>query len=270
MTVVDVLMTSHNRRDKTLACLTSVEEQAAHLDLRVVLVDAGSTDGTRAAVAAEHPAVEVVPVGSDVFWGRGMRIAGQHARPEADYHLWLNDDVVLGPAAFDDLLRWGRADRIVVGKLLDDHGTPTYGGLVASRRGPLSTTPAPVSDQPLQVDTLNGNVVLVGHDVVAAIGPVRGDLFPHAFGDIDYGLTARAAGFEVVQAPGTLGLCSRNPPSRARTLPTLGERWRAFTAMKELPPRVWWRACRRHGGVLGPVRFVAPYVKLLRRQEPVS
>ncbi len=268
MTVVDVLMTSHNRRDKTLACLASVEAQAAELDLRVVLVDAGSTDGTRDRVATEHPAVDLVPVDTDVYWGQGMRIAGQHARAGADYHLWLNDDVVLAATAFDDLLRWGRPDRIVVGKLLDDRGSPTYGGLVAGRRGVLSTSPAPVSEQPLQVDTLNGNVVLVGRDVVAAIGLVRGDLFPHAFGDIDYGLTARQGGFDVVQAPGTVGTCSRNPPSRARTLPTLGERWRAFTGMKELPPRIWWQACRRHAGVLAPVYFAWPYLKLLRRQEP--
>jgi GT2 family glycosyltransferase len=260
-------MTSHNRRAKTLACLASVEAQSAHLDLRVVLVDAGSTDGTREGVAEAHPDVEIVSVGPDVFWGQGMRRAGQHARADADFHLWLNDDVVLGPTAIDDLLRWGRRDRIVVGKLLDHQGRPTYGGLLVGRRGGLSTTPAPVSAAPLQVDTLNGNVVLVGHDVVAAIGPVRGDLFPHAFGDIDYGLTARAAGFDVVQAPGTLGECSRNPPSRARTLPTLRERWRAFTSIKELPPSMWWQACRRHGGWLAPAQFVLPYAKLLRRQE---
>jgi GT2 family glycosyltransferase len=268
MTVVDVLMTSHNRRAKTLTCLDSVEAQAGDLDLRVVLVDAGSSDGTREAVAEQHPDVALVAEGSDVFWGQGMRIAARHARTDADYHLWLNDDVVLAPTAFADLLRWGGPDRIVVGKLLDDQGNPTYGGLVTRRRGRLSTTPAPVSSQPIEVDTLNGNVVLVGHDVVAAIGAVRGDLFPHAFGDIDYGFTARDAGFEVVQAPGTVGRCSRNPPSRARTLPTLSERWRAFTGIKELPPRVWWRACRRHGGLLAPVQFALPYAKLLRRREP--
>lgn len=266
MARIDVLMTSHNRRAKTLACLASVEAQSADLDLRVVLVDAGSSDGTREAVAAEHPDVEVVKVGPDVYWGQGMRLAGQHARADSDFHLWLNDDVVLGPTAFDDLLRWGGPDRIVVGKLLDHEGRPTYGGLLVGHRGGLSTTPAPVTVEPLQVDSLNGNVVLVGREVVAAIGLVRGDLFAHAFGDIDYGLTAREAGFDVVQAPGTLGECSRNPPSRARTLPTLRERWRAFTGIKELPPRMWWRACRRHAGLLAPAQFVVPYAKLLRRQ----
>jgi len=270
MTAIDVLMTSHNRCAKTLACLASVETQAADLDLHVVLVDAGSTDGTREKVAVNHPDVEVVGVGTEVFWGQGMRMAGQHARPGADYHLWLNDDVVLAPTALAELLRSGRPNRIVVGKLLDDQGNPTYGGLVERRRGRLSTSPAPVSSEPLVVDTVNGNVVLVGRDVVSAIGPVRGDLFPHAFGDLDYGFTARKAGFEVLQAPGTVGRCSRNPPSTSRSLPTLGQRWRAVTSTKEIPPRMWWRACRRHGGLLAPVHFALPYLKLLRRQEPVA
>ena len=99
---------------------------------------------------------------------------------------------------------------------------------------------------------MNGNVVLVGRAVRDAIGAVRGDLFPHAFGDIDYGFTARSAGFEVVQAPGTVGECSRNPSPASRSLPTLRARWKALVSTKELPPAVWWRACRRHGGVLAP------------------
>ena len=55
MTTLDVLMTSHNRRAKTLACLASLAAQDADLDVRVVLVDAGSQDGTREQVAATFP-----------------------------------------------------------------------------------------------------------------------------------------------------------------------------------------------------------------------
>src|SRR4051794_20060 len=113
MITLDVLMTSHNRCAKTLACLTSLTDQQCVADLRVVLVDAGSEDGTRDQVAAKFPDTVIVPVGADVFWGQGMRIAGEHGRREADYHLWLNDDVVLSPSALQELLRWGRIDRIV-------------------------------------------------------------------------------------------------------------------------------------------------------------
>jgi GT2 family glycosyltransferase len=265
MTTIDVLITSHNRCAKTLACLGSLAEQDTDADLRVLLVDAGSQDGTQEQVAVEFPKTVIIPVGADVFWGQGMRIAGQHARQDADYHLWLNDDVVLARSALAELLRWGRTDRIVVGKLQDDQGTATYGGLMTHRVARLSIRPIPVSAEPVPVDTMNGNVVLVGSAVREVVGGVRGDLFPHAFGDIDYGFTARRAGFEVIQAPGTVGDCSRNPPPASRRLPMLRDRWRALVSTKELPPAVWWRACFRHGGLLAPVYFARPYLRVLRR-----
>jgi GT2 family glycosyltransferase len=270
MTTVDVLMTSHNRRVKTLACLASLAAQSSGLDLQVVLVDAGSTDGTREQVAAQFPDVLLVSESTDVFWGQGMRIAGARARQDADYHLWLNDDVVLIDSALADLLRWGRPDRVVVGKLRDDQGHPTYGGLLAQPRRRLTMRPAPVSDGPIPVDTVNGNVVLVGRAVRDVLGGVRGDLFPHAFGDIDYGYSAADAGFEVVQAPGIVGECSRNPPPASRRLPTLSQRWQALVSTKELPPSMWRRACLRHGGVLAPAYFVLPYLRVLHRPPGAS
>jgi GT2 family glycosyltransferase len=120
-----------------------------------------------------------------------------------------------------------------------------------------------VSDTSVPVDTMNGNVVLVGRAVRDAVGAVRGDLFPHAFGDIDYGFTARDAGFEVMQAPGVVGECSRNPPPASRRLPTLSARWKALVSTKELPPSMWRRACLRHGGALAPLYFVLPYLRVL-------
>ena len=213
MTAIDVLMTSHNRCAKTLACLASLANQHAPAEVRVVLVDAGSSDGTQEQVTAAFPDTLIVRAGTDVFWGQGMRIAGEHARADADFHLWLNDDVVLDPDALSSLLSIGAGDRIVVGKLRDGQGRPTYGGLRVHRLRRLSLTPAAVSADATQVDTMNGNVVLVGRDVVKRIGLVRGDLFAHQFGDVDYG-SAPDGRRRVLQAPDTLGICSHNPPWR--------------------------------------------------------
>ncbi len=80
MTTIDVLMTSHNRCAKTLACLASLADQHVDAEVRVVLVDAGSNDGTQEQVAATFPDTVIVPAGTDVFWGQGMRIAAEHAR----------------------------------------------------------------------------------------------------------------------------------------------------------------------------------------------
>jgi GT2 family glycosyltransferase len=71
----------------------------------------------------------------------------------------------------------------------------------------------------MECDTFNGNVVLVPAPIVAELGHVDGAHFPHAMGDIDYGLRVRSSGFGVVQVQGTVGMCERNPlnpPEEAR------------------------------------------------------
>jgi GT2 family glycosyltransferase len=265
---IDVLMTSHDRRAQTLDSLRGLADQSAEIDVRVVLVDAGSSDGTPEAVLESFPDVVLRRVSDSVYWGEGMRLAGLDARPDADFHLWLNDDVVLDARALADLLELSAPDRVVVGKLRDAEGRETYGGLRAGRLKHLTMTSVPAAATATVVDTMNGNVVLIGREVVERVGLIRGDLFLHAFGDIDFGFRARRAGFEVVQAPGTIGVCARNPPPTTYTQPTLAARWRAVTEVKALPPRMWWRACLSHGGVLAPAYFVMPYLRVARRARP--
>ncbi|MBO0513340.1 glycosyltransferase family 2 protein, partial [Streptomyces beijiangensis] len=106
---IAVLMTSHNRREKTLSALTALAGQhSVSAVVRTHLVDAGSSDGTAGAVRAAHPGVEVMEVGPDVYWGHGMRLASRNSRmsgaPHFDHQLWLNDDVVLDADALSVLL----------------------------------------------------------------------------------------------------------------------------------------------------------------------
>ena len=270
---ISVLMTSHNRCSKTLLAMASVQASARSssrpVDLSIVLVDAGSTDGTREAVAEQFPEVNVVEADGDVYWGTGMSLAGGEARKsDSDFHLWLNDDVSLNLGALELLLATsgqfgGRA--IVVGQLVGTEGAASYGGFCrGSGLQRLRFTNVGVTDAPTECDTVNGNVVLVPREVRESIGDVD-ERFPHAFGDIDYGLRARSAGFQVVQAPGVVGKCDRNPPveaaSRAR------ERLRSVASVKRLPRSAWWEFCRRHGGALAPLHFVKPYAGALLPQR---
>jgi GT2 family glycosyltransferase len=119
ITQLAVLLTCHNRREKTLAALTSLFAQtvlqplsaqttaqsikqtyaqsnaqtrrpanmettfiSAELSiprLTVFLVDDGCTDGTAAAVAAHFPHVQIIQGSGQLFWNRGMRLAWQSA-----------------------------------------------------------------------------------------------------------------------------------------------------------------------------------------------
>ncbi len=78
-----VLMTSHNRRTRTLSALAALHAQLglpAHATLGVHLVDAGSTDGTPEAVRLLHPSVEVMSVGADIPRNQALRIASRNSR----------------------------------------------------------------------------------------------------------------------------------------------------------------------------------------------
>ncbi len=58
---VEIVTPVHNRKATTLQCLKSLSRiDAEGLDIHVVVVDDGSTDGTGDAIRAEYPEVEVV------------------------------------------------------------------------------------------------------------------------------------------------------------------------------------------------------------------
>jgi GT2 family glycosyltransferase len=264
---IAVLMTCHNRSAATLASLASLSEQRGVgqlFELDVYLVDAGSTDGTTDAVRAQHSDVHVIRSDDDTFWGHGMALAAAAAGHRHDYHLWLNDDVVLATDALRrlyDVAREGVC--VVVGATCDASGERTYGGFRRGRR-PLQFLPVGVTEQAERCDTVNGNVVLVPRGIVALVGSVD-PMFPHAMGDIDFGLRARAAGFEVLQAGGFVGRCEGHPPS-AFIGPALS-RLRRRASIKQLPPRAWWTFCRRHGGAWFLAYFAKPYVVAMLRPD---
>ncbi len=103
MTRLVALIASHNRRDRTLACLTALFDQdVSAVDVEAVLVDDGSTDGTAHAARALSDKVSVLRGDGSLYWARSMALAEEQAsRGRPEYLLWLNDDVVLEPVAAD-------------------------------------------------------------------------------------------------------------------------------------------------------------------------
>ena len=96
---IAALMTCHNRKDTTLACLRELMSQAGVNDtvkLQIYLIDAGSTDGTIEAIQEHFPDIHLIRSDSGLFWCGGMRVAFDEAmKGDHDYFLWLNDDTVL-------------------------------------------------------------------------------------------------------------------------------------------------------------------------------
>lgn len=267
MTVVVALLTCHDRRTETLACLAALCAQDTTASLRVHLVDAGSRDGTAREVERRFPDVTVLRRGPELYWNGGMRAAWAHARhDDVDAYLWLNDDTTLDPDALDRMLAvHADAPRaIVVGSVRDPAtGAVTYSGVDRpDPRRPLAFRRVEPGDVPRAVETMNGNCVLVPRAVVDRIGLLDA-VFTHGMGDFDYGLRARAAGFEVLLAPGTVGTCAANAPSGDRTV---GQELDHLRGPKGLPPREWRVFAQRWAGPLWPLYFASPYVRRLVRR----
>lgn len=273
---VAAIMTSFNRRDKTMACLKALSESrgVGAMALNAVLVDDGSSDGTADAARQAYPWVRIEQGDGSLFWCRGMHRAFEiAARQGFDFYLWLNDDTMLYPDALARLFDSAAALRersgrpvIVVGSTVDEKtGRLTYGG---ERRAAWWRRTSFVKLQPRDeaqaCASMNGNIVLIPAEAAARVGNLD-PAFEHAMGDTDYALRANALGVGVWAAPGVHGTCGHNSISNTFVDPhlPLSRRWRHMLGRKGLPWRSWWVLTRRHAGPFWPLFFAWPYVRVV-------
>jgi GT2 family glycosyltransferase len=272
-----VLMTCHNRYQKTLSCLDRLynQELSQEVNTQVYLVDDGSTDGTGEKVLSNYPGVKIIKGNGNLFWNGGMQLAFAEAiKSNYDYYLWLNDDTLLYPKALKTLLdtNWnlkkqGYSQAIVAGSIQDPKsGMLSYGGLVrASWWHPLKFDSLKPTKEAQLCLTMNGNCVLIPQDVVQLIGNVEPG-FTHSIGDVDYGLRNTKKGGSVWIAPGYVANCEHNVTGiQAWENPkmSLGERWHKVNQPKGLPINEWKIFVQRHGGLLWIFYWILPYVRLL-------
>ena len=94
---VAVVLVSLNGRDYTLGRLCSLQE-AETPEVRTILVDNGSTDGTADAVEAAFPEVQVLRQVTNTGFAEGNNIAsGAALEAGADWVLILNNDTTIAP-----------------------------------------------------------------------------------------------------------------------------------------------------------------------------
>ncbi|MBW4633616.1 MAG: glycosyltransferase family 2 protein [Iphinoe sp. HA4291-MV1] len=272
-----VLMTCHNRRAKTLACLEALYKQVFPLDveIQVYLVDDGSIDGTGNAVRTKYPEVKVLLGSGNLFWNGGMRLAFAEAiKYNYDYYLWLNDDTILYPQAIGTLLatsqhltKQGYVKTVVVGSTQNAKtGLPTYGGMLPSSWWhPLKFYLIEPGNEVKPCSTMNGNCVLLSREVVQVVGNLDAT-FSHSTGDIDYGLRTHKQGGSVWVAPGYIGSCEYNPLRHQawdESNLTLHQRWEKINQPRGLPIREWRVFAHRHAGLLWVFYWLLPYARLL-------
>ena len=266
---IAVLMTVHNRREKTLLCLECLfaNRMPEGYSMAVYLTDDGCTDGTAEAVSAQYPSVHVIPGSGNLYWNRGMWTAWQEAaKADFDFYLWLNDDTFLYDHALEDLVATAelKEDKsIVVGPTEDsDHQHVTYGGYV----GTLAHAVMPeLTGRPVQIDFFNGNIVLVPRAVYLVLGNLDHH-FRHDKGDFDYGMSAQEAGIGMMMVGKSLGECDLHPKTDRWRDPELSlrDRWQALRMPTGMAPAEFFYFDRKHHGVLtGLKHYISIHLQCL-------
>lgn len=209
------ILTSFNRRDTTIKCLTQLHEIAGLSDIECdyYLVDDDSTDGTKESVVTFFPDVHISSGTGTMFWNRGMFLSW-YAALQGDYdaYIWVNDDNTLYKYALAEMLDCAKQssfDAVICGSFCSNDGDFTYGGLDKFGNKLLPNG----SMQPIHY--MNGNLVLVPKSVVGRIGIID-PAYVQIKGDYDYGLTARDHGIPVLSTTRYVGVSPRNPVGNSR------------------------------------------------------
>ena len=121
---LSVLIINWNTRELTLDCIDSIYKTAEDVTFEVLVVDNGSTDGSKEAIRERFPEVRIIEnhrnLGFARACNRGIDVA------QGRYVLLLNSDTVLTPSALKALVEYmnGHPEVAICGpQLLNPDGT---------------------------------------------------------------------------------------------------------------------------------------------------
>ncbi|NOT29279.1 MAG: glycosyltransferase, partial [Planctomycetes bacterium] len=125
---LSVLIVNYNTREKTLACLQSVERETRGLEYEVLVLDNASGDGSAAAIRAGFPGLHLDVQRENLGFARGINRLARAARGE--FLLLLNPDTELQSGAIQELVAFARerpAPGIHGGRTVHPDGSPDPG-----------------------------------------------------------------------------------------------------------------------------------------------
>ncbi len=271
MSKIVVVMTCHNRKDKTLNALAGLHDGNEKHSYHYIVVDAGSTDGTAEEIANKnYKDVQLVNAEPTLFWNGGMHMGideGMKNAAEYDYMLLVNDDVDFAPGITDRLVDYAkRSDKngsVIVGATCSDKGEFSYGGILYNSKG-IGYKMIGADSPDTVCTTFNANCTLIPMDIMKTVKNVD-PYYKHSMGDFDLGLRISRLDKKIYVMPEYVGVCNDNPIEGSWQDTSLGirKRIKLKESFKGLPFKDWFHYLYKNFGVVTAcVRSVTPYIKI--------
>ncbi|HEY4690056.1 MAG TPA: glycosyltransferase family 2 protein [Anaerolineae bacterium] len=214
---VSIIILSWNTLSLLANCLRSIPQGIGTLDVEILVVDNGSSDGSQEMVRQQFPHVCLIENGQNLGFARAnnQAMAASHGR----YVLLLNSDTIVQPKAIEAMVACADADStigVVGAQLLNADGSfqashtrfPTlwHEFLILSRLGRLwygswypSHGPGQ-SQQPADADYVEGACLLARREAVTQVGGLDEGYFMYAE-EVDWCFNMRRAGWRVAYVP---------------------------------------------------------------------
>ncbi|MBF6598620.1 MAG: glycosyltransferase family 2 protein [Fermentimonas sp.] len=271
-----VLLTCHNRKNKTIACLQSFYNAniPSNFDVDVYLTDDGSIDGTSEAISEMFPLIKLIKGDGNLYWAGGMRLTWVTAMKNKPYdiYLLLNDDVVLRSDFFDNFqetanyaLKEFGMQGIYSGSTIDmESNKVTYGASrIKNFLFVVKSYRIEPTNKPQKCDITNSNILWVDKEVVNTIG-VFDTKYTHGIADYDYSIKARKRNIPVLLTPGVCGVCVHDHRENWRNNAySLRERIDFLKSPKGLAYKEYMYYIGKHFPFFLPYSFIMLWMKTL-------
>jgi len=215
MKEIAVVVPVYNRREITLGFLRQLPELAVEgVELQVIIVDDGSTDGTTAAIKAEFPEVMILSGDGNLWWTGAVKMGVEYALKQGNENtLIMNDDLELDRNFLAELLKVAKlhpealVSSIKLNRQNDD-GSVVIMNAGFKTVGMLKETKALFEDESyhpqmaaeIECDMLTGSSLFIPAEVFRKIGMFDAKNFPHGYGDFEFTRRASLAGFTCLVA----------------------------------------------------------------------
>lgn len=273
-----VVVLTWNGREDTLACLRTLEQSTCP-GLDVIVVDNGSTDGTREALAATAYRHMYINTGENLGFAGGNNVGLEVALERgADALLLLNNDTLVSPTAVSELVDALFASDDVGAcspaiTYVDEPERLWFAGSAfdprlarAGRNSRYETGQRALPSMPIDIDRTVGAAMLVRREAIAEAGLMAEELF-YLYEDVDWSLRIRAAGWSLQLVP-TARIAHKVAASQGGDPVTPATAY--YGTRNDLA------VGRRHGGLTGAARVrrevlcVGVHLAGIRRARPRS
>jgi len=214
--MIYIVIPVHNRIEKTIKCLNSIYMQNEN-DIQIVVVDDGSTDGTKVSIQNKYPEITVLNGTGSLFWTGAVVLGIEYVLKicnKEDYVLLMNNDVQVKNDTISKLVSFSNSHnrKVIVNALSvdsNDHDTIIKSGTkilswALNRTKHIyhgSSLKGLLSNDVVEVDLLTGRCLLHPVEIFNKIGNYNSSLFPHYGGDDEFSARAKLSSYRLFVLP---------------------------------------------------------------------